>query len=260
MAASNKNEPVLFGKESQVLQRIESILAKARENEQLPLLDEYRFLSEQYESLLKISIKLTKVSDATQRKLMHAKDEIDRRTQELKEKNQTLYHTSVTDHLTGVFNRMYLMDVFLREFARSQRNNLPLSCAILDIDKFKDFNDSYGHLTGDIVLKETASLIGEQVRKQDVFGRYGGEEFMLILPGTADESARLVAEKIRERVASTTYPIDGNLLKVTLSIGVADLDHGEPPDVDALIRNADLALYDAKRLGRNRVISFSGIT
>lgn len=242
------------------MRRIEAILAKASENGEMPLLEEYRFLSEQYESLLKISIKLTKVSDATQRKLMHAKDEIDRRTQELREKNQTLYHTSVTDHLTGVFNRMYLMDVFSREFAASQRNGLPLSCAIMDIDKFKDFNDRYGHLTGDFVLKETARLITEQVRKQDVFGRYGGEEFMLILPGTAESSARLVAEKIRERVASTTYPIDDNLLKVTLSMGVADLEKGAPPDVDALIRNADLALYEAKRLGRNRVIGFSGIT
>lgn len=256
MAPEGKAEPDLFGKERQVLARIENNLKNADFNAD-QLWDEYRFLCKKYESLLKVSIKLTKVSDATQRKLMHAKEEIDRRTQELAEKNEALYHTSVTDHLTGVFNRMYLMDALKREFSSSRRHGHFLSCAIMDIDKFKTFNDTYGHHVGDYVLRETARLINGMLREQDIFGRYGGEEFFLILSATNLSSAVKVAEKIRKAVASNSFRIQDQDLCVTLSFGVADLGTQEPESIDEMIQNADYALYQAKANGRNRVEVFS---
>ena len=256
MASRRKNDQDLFGKEQKVLEQIEDILEKGPDQNPHEIWSAYETLSKQYESLLKVSIKLTKVSDATQRKLMHAKEEINRRTEELALKNQALYHTSVTDHLTSVFNRMYLMDVFQKEFATSQRQARPLSCAIMDIDKFKDFNDQYGHQTGDFVLKETARTIGSNLRENDIFGRYGGEEFFLILAGTPLEKAEHVAEKIRKTIAETTFATQGLNLNVTLSFGVADMTVGTPTSTDEIIRNADQALYEAKRKGRNRVELF----
>lgn len=257
MASRRKNDQDLFGKEKKVLDRIEAFLEKGPEQEPKDIWTTYEYLCKQYAALLKISIKLTKASDAAQRKLLHAKEEIDRRTEELALKNQALYHTSVTDHLTSVFNRMYLMDVLQREFANSQRNNTPLSCAIMDIDKFKNFNDQYGHQTGDFVLRETARTIGSSLRKQDVFGRYGGEEFFLILTGADIDSAKLTSEKLRGIVEATTYSSQGMNLRVTLSFGVSDMVAGKPTSIDEMIRNADQALYEAKRKGRNRVECYS---
>jgi len=257
-SSKRDSDQELFGKERLVLRDNQARIKMGPGKDNQELWETYQTLCRHYESLLKVSIKLTKVSDATQRKLMHAKEEIDKRTQELAEKNEALYHTSVTDHLTGIFNRMYLMEALKREFSASRRHGHPLSCAIMDIDKFKNFNDAHGHLTGDLVLRETATMIQSQLREQDVFGRYGGEEFLLILSGTSVSSAAKVAEKIRETVEKAVFDPNGKKLSVTLSFGVADIETDFPGSMDEMIQNADSALYQAKAAGRNRVMIFMG--
>ncbi len=257
MNSTNKERSELFAKESQVLQRIEEVLTRGQGAGDLSLLEEYRFLSRQYQSLLKDSVKLTRVGDSNQRKLMNAKEVIAKKTEELSQKNEALYIISVTDYLTGVYNRTYLMETLARELSGSRRHGFPLACILMDLDKFKAVNDTYGHLAGDSVLVEFAERVRQIVRKQDVFGRYGGEEFLLVLPNTPLKNAGTLAEKIRARLADEPIVCGEHQLSVTLSCGVTELGAHGAEDVDGLIRYADLALYLAKDKGRNRVEFFS---
>ncbi len=175
----------------------------------------------------------------------------------LKAKNEELYRLSVTDKLTGVYNRLYLMDALSKEFARSHRHHMDLSCIILDIDHFKKFNDTYGHQVGDDVLVQTAQLVKSLLRQEDYFGRYGGEEFLLILPDIDISGALKVAEKVRETIEEARYSIDILRLSVTVSLGISDIRSGDIRSGEALVHNADLALYEAKKTGRNRSIAFN---
>lgn len=200
---------------------------------------------------------------AQKKELEKAKQKIEEYSQRLKianeelmVKNEQLYHIAVTDKLTNVYNRAYIMDYLTKEYAKSKRHKLNLSCILIDIDKFKDFNDKYGHLIGDLVLKKTAQEINDCVRKEDVFGRYGGEEFLIILPNTNLDQAEILAEKVRMKIAKTEYRNDDLNLKVTISLGVADIGSAEVNSEDDLLKNADLALYQAKDKGRNCTVKF----
>ncbi len=188
--------------------------------------------------------------------ILSQKTELERLNQELAAKNEALYRAATTDRLTGIFNRSYLMEVLLREFINSQRYRNPLVCILLDIDHFKSFNDTHGHIIGDFVLKETAQRIGNCVREGDVLARYGGEEFVVVLPNTTLSSGVAVAEKIRADVESATYNYQDLQLKVTISLGVTDINLGAPQSEDKMLQYADEALYAAKRGGRNRVVSY----
>ncbi|MGY8821184.1 MAG: GGDEF domain-containing protein [Pseudomonadales bacterium] len=144
------------------------------------------------------------------------------------------------------------------ELGRAQRHGTPLSLVMLDIDFFKQVNDTYGHPVGDVVLKELSSLCSAVLRTHDVFGRLGGEEFGLILPHTDGEGAMLVAEKLRVAVENTVIPTDRGPVRITVSAGVASAIPGVD-DSSRLIVRADDALYTAKQTGRNRVcFAFSG--
>lgn len=187
--------------------------------------------------------------------LKDAKDIIKRQVEELEKKNEELYQNSITDRLTGVSNRLFLLDFLNREFSKARRKETPLSCIILDIDHFKKVNDSYGHLAGDRILAETAKLINSEVRNEDVFGRYGGEEFLLILPDTTMDEARKVGEKVRTAVESNTVLFEGKELKITISLGLAEYLNSESANEDQLIGSADTALYSAKKSGRNRLVA-----
>jgi len=160
------------------------------------------------------------------------------------------------DRLTGVANRETLLTVLLAEVERASRHYKPLSVAFIDIDRFKPINDTYGHNSGDAVLRQVADIIVDNIRPSDLFGRYGGEEFMLILPESLPAEAVDVAERLRSVVAQTPLAIaSGQTVNITISIGVAG-GRGHELQVDALVDQADAAMYAAKGLGRNRTYAY----
>ena len=160
------------------------------------------------------------------------------------------------DRLTGVPNRETLLSVLTAEVERAGRHYKPLSVAFIDIDRFKPINDSYGHNSGDAVLRQVAGLIADSVRASDTFGRYGGEEFMLILPETLPEEAVGLAEELRALVMAEPLLIaNGQTITATVSIGIAG-GRGSELQLDMLVDRADAAMYAAKSLGRNRTYLF----
>ena len=177
-----------------------------------------------------------------------------RQSGELKAKARELELASRTDPLTGLFNRRHLLEKIEEERVRYQRNTRPFSVIICDIDHFKKVNDVYGHDCGDAVLKAIAGLLGRLIRKQDCLGRWGGEEFLLLLPETAAEGATVLAEKLRKRVEEHEFVYVGLKLPITMTFGVAQYnnDYG----IDACIVGADSALYKGKSNGRNCVVTF----
>ncbi|MDP2277656.1 MAG: diguanylate cyclase [Nitrospirota bacterium] len=169
----------------------------------------------------------------------------------LKSNLEATERQAITDPLTGLYNRQYLKTAFEREIARARRYKRPFSMLILDIDHFKDVNDTFGHLAGDGVLREIAGILKDGVRASDVAARYGGEEFVVVLTDTNINGAVAAAEHLRKTVAQHGFAgVDGR--QITISIGCTEF-HPEDVDMDAVIKKADNALYKAKAEGRNRV-------
>lgn len=162
---------------------------------------------------------------------------------------------AIRDELTGVYNRRYLMDALGREASRAKRIGTPLSVCLLDLDHFKRINDTLGHPAGDAVLRHFARLAGSGLRAVDVFGRYGGEEFLLIMPDTDGQGARAAAERIRAAVENGGFPQVPGDWQVSTTIGVATRRPQE--EIQALIGRTDGALYAGKAAGRNRVVMVS---
>jgi diguanylate cyclase (GGDEF)-like protein len=163
-------------------------------------------------------------------------------------------HAAAIDPVSGVFNRRYLQVRLGEELQRSRRHEIPLALLLIDIDDFKIVNDSYGHLAGDLVLRDVAEILRRSVRVFDVCARFGGEEFVIIMPGSTADSAMRIAERIRERIEAYR-PSDRLLsnMRITVSVGLAVSDLGST--VGQLLTRADGALYGAKRAGKNRVKS-----
>lgn len=179
-------------------------------------------------------------------------DELINLVKKLNEAQVRLKQMAITDDLTGLRNRRYIMERLEEEFQRAKRSGRPLSLVMLDIDHFKDINDTHGHLFGDTVLKIIASRIRDCLRRNDIVGRVGGEEFLVISPDSGVEEAVLVAERIRRVVHSKAIG-DGDIeVSVTLSAGVATAGR-EDRSADRVFSRADTALYKAKQEGRNRV-------
>jgi diguanylate cyclase (GGDEF)-like protein len=172
---------------------------------------------------------------------------------ELLETNKRLELLSITDGLTKLHNHRYFQDELARAFEESQRYQRPLSLAMIDIDFFKKFNDTYGHAVGDDVLKRAAELYRSSVRSTDLVARYGGEEFAVMMPETALEDGITFAEKIRHMIETTPLETQQGPLNVTVSLGVASVPHSRIRSAKELIVAADKALYRAKRNGRNQV-------
>jgi diguanylate cyclase (GGDEF)-like protein len=167
--------------------------------------------------------------------------------------HELIYRLKVEDALTGAHNKRYLMEFLEREVARASRHQGALSLVIYDVDHFKRINDTFGHLAGDAVLRESSGLVKEMVRREDCFARYGGEEFCLVLPDVRADGAAVLAERIRARIADHRFEFNGVHIPVTVSLGSAQL----PPDVhdcQAFLALADERLYRAKHAGRNRVV------
>jgi diguanylate cyclase (GGDEF)-like protein len=165
---------------------------------------------------------------------------------------QKVQELAIMDNLAGVLSRRYCMERFNEDIERSIKFKYSLSFLIVDIDHFKDYNDRYGHLVGDTILKEVAKTIKESIRQIDLLGRYGGDEFCVILIETDKEGAGFAAERMRQAVEGKQIRVYDEDLKITISIGISTLP-GDGRDAAALIEEADEALYRAKGLGRNRV-------
>lgn len=172
---------------------------------------------------------------------------------ELKRSNELLRELSITDPLTHLYNRRYLMDILEKEFQRIRRTGGVLSLVVADIDHFKLVNDTYGHQNGDMVLAAVAETILTVLRNYDIAVRYGGEEFMVVLPETTLSDGIAVAERLREAIGRMVFPSPMATLTVTVSLGVASYPAERVDSMDLLIRMADDALYRAKAGGRNRV-------
>jgi diguanylate cyclase (GGDEF)-like protein len=163
------------------------------------------------------------------------------------------------DRLTGIANRETLLTTLVAEVERATRHHSGLSVALIDIDRFKPINDTYGHKSGDAILRQVANVIADNIRGSDLLGRYGGEEFMLILPETQPDEAVVLAEKLRSLVAAHSLLIAGQQrLQVTISVGVAG-EIGSQLQVDALVDQADAAMYAAKQLGRDRTYLYRAV-
>jgi diguanylate cyclase (GGDEF)-like protein len=155
------------------------------------------------------------------------------------------------DSLTRLWNRAAICEILQRELDRTRRSNMPLSIILVDIDYFKRINDTYGHLAGDAVLREAAHRMHVVSRPYDAIGRYGGEEFLLVLPGCDEAGAMTLAERLRASMEAETIAIAEGGVPLTCSMGIAT--HEVAQDVEALLGAADVALYRAKKTGRNRV-------
>ncbi|HEY0880216.1 MAG TPA: GGDEF domain-containing protein [Archangium sp.] len=166
---------------------------------------------------------------------------------------EEIYTLTICDGLTQVNNKRYFLEFIEREMGRCHRYNRALSLMMIDIDHFKSINDTNGHLAGDYVLRELAAVIKPRVRKEECFARYGGEEFAYVMPESGGENTRKLAEKIRRLIEDHRFTFEGKDIKVTLSIGVADLV-GEMTEPLQFIKLADANLYKAKKSGRNRVV------
>ncbi|RMA97269.1 sensor domain-containing diguanylate cyclase [Hydrogenothermus marinus] len=163
------------------------------------------------------------------------------------------FERAIKDSLTGLYNRFFLEMEANKEFERAKRYKFPISIIMIDIDNFKNVNDTYGHLVGDEVLKKIANIIKNNIRKTDIAARYGGEEFVILLPNTPLEKAIKVAERIRQKVEEELFKDENNTFKVTISAGVSYCDY-ENCDFKKVLEEADKALYIAKAQGKNKVV------
>ncbi|WP_455219818.1 diguanylate cyclase [Kaarinaea lacus] len=175
---------------------------------------------------------------------------------ELEMANDTLQTLSRTDHLTQLNNRGYWEERLEDEFLRSKRTRQPCSLILFDIDLFKDVNDDFGHQAGDEVIRITAEQVREKVRATDIPGRYGGEEFGIVLIDTTVESAQFLAERLRKSIEALTIDYDGNDINFTISLGVAEISD-QMHNYKEWLEHADQALYAAKDAGRNLVVLYN---
>lgn len=202
------------------------------------------------------------IRDVTWRR--EAEDELRRANLSLqaahKELQQMFAHEQVlarTDVLTGLFNRRHFFDLATREFNSSLRYRRPLALILFDVDGFKTANDTFGHAFGDNILVKIAQAARSQVRDVDVLARYGGDEFIILMPETGVEQAFSTADRLRKMIESASVEADGAELPVTISVGLAEIAHDADHSVEAVISRADKALYQAKQAGRNHAVIYS---
>jgi diguanylate cyclase (GGDEF)-like protein len=198
--------------------------------------------------------KATRAEEKLQKASDHLEKEVINRTAELKKAKDKMEHLSITDGLTGVYNYRYLIHSIESELMRAIRYHRTLALLLMDIDYFKNLNDTYGHLCGDFVIKTVATLLKSTVRGTDMVARYGGDELAVMLIETNTNTAIEVAEKLKRAIGSHTFQWRTKQLRVNLSIGLATAPAPSIQEVSDLVDAADRALYQAKKAGRNTVI------
>ncbi len=197
--------------------------------------------------------KLNELNMSLEEKVRERTADLSRANERLSLLNEELEEISITDGLTQAFNRQYFMDRLRQEVKRANRYNTHVALLMIDIDHFKQVNDTHGHQAGDAVLTSIAAVIKEQLRETDLFARYGGEEFGIIAAAMEQGEALLLAERLRKTIERAEFDYNGKKLRVTVSIGVSAWERDMKNNVEELIRRADAALYRAKDEGRNRV-------
>ena len=210
----------------------------------------YRQLEEYARRVTEQSEELKALNQDLERMVGERTRELEMSNRRLREEKVTLQISSITDGLTGLYNRTYVLDRFETELAEARRYGKTLSVVMFDLDHFKRANDAYGHQVGDTVMQQVTAVIKSAIRESDLAGRYGGEEFLVVLPETDCAEAGVVAERIRSQIQSLSWTEPG--LKATISGGVAEFV-GET--ADKLLQRADSLLYRAKELGRNRIVT-----
>jgi diguanylate cyclase (GGDEF)-like protein len=211
----------------------------------------FHYRLEEYSMRLQTqSEELTVLNQSLEEKVRERTSQLEVANRQLREEKFTLQITSITDGLTGVYNRTYILERFEQEVSAAKRYRKKLSVIMFDLDHFKRVNDFHGHQIGDSVLQRVAQIFRYTMRDSDLIGRYGGEEFLIVLPETDCTEAASVAERIRKDVEAQEW--SERQLHVTISGGVAEYIGGNP---EQLIRRADSLMYQAKQLGRNRVVS-----
>lgn len=191
------------------------------------------------------------VNSITLQAKIHAMSRISKMRKKLIDVQQKLEKQAHFDELTGIANRRHFIQMLEKEISRSHRHNLPLSLTFFDVDKFKQINDTYGHKAGDEVLKSIAKEVSDNLRMEDFFGRLGGEEFCIFLPGQNIENAKDIIERHRLTIEAITHRSDEGEFNVTASFGLSELNKQDT--VNSLLEKADLLLYRAKKKGRNRI-------
>ncbi len=218
-----------------------------------------RFKESDFSQVKELSeaLRKTKVRDELfylKRSILDMAYELENYVNRLKEEKDKFEEMAYTDPLTGLSNRRFFMKEAEHFFQYAQRYGEPVSLMMIDIDDFKKINDTYGHDVGDLVIKRLADVIRNNTRRSDIPARFGGEEFIILLPTTDVEGAVLVAERIRKEFKSSGVPLNGETVITTVSIGVASMSEGD--SLEDLIKKADEALYRAKRTGKDKVVVF----
>jgi diguanylate cyclase (GGDEF)-like protein len=167
--------------------------------------------------------------------------------------NVLLKSESMTDDTTGLYNHRHILVEVERETERARRYGHILSGMMIDIDDFKKINDSYGHLAGDQILREVADVLNSNIRKVDIIGRYGGDEFLAILPETTAEAATLIAGRLLTSIRNYPFKINDHLLTLTISIGISSFENTKALDRETFIERTDKAMFGAKSAGKNRI-------
>jgi diguanylate cyclase (GGDEF)-like protein len=189
--------------------------------------------------------------------LLRAKQSIETFNAQLQSALAREQQNARTDELTGINNRRHFFALARQAFSVAARYHHPLSATLFDLDHFKGINDGWGHQIGDDVLKHVANIAQRHLRAADILGRYGGEEFIVVLPDSTAEQSKIVAERIREEIEQSSFGTPQGCVALTVSAGVADTAQGENDSIERLIGLADQALYAAKQAGRNRTLVYS---
>ncbi len=194
-------------------------------------------------------------------KIHNVQKNLEKKNRELVNRNIILEQMAVTDSLTELYNKGYILKRLDSELTRTVRYNESISVIMIDIDYFKKINDSFGHIAGDNILKKLAEKLTESVRDVDIVARYGGEEFLVVCPNTSIGGASILAERIRENVQNTVFQAGSSDIRITVSLGLASLSPSSHISSDfnfeQLLKEADSALYKAKSAGRNRVAMYT---
>lgn len=215
------------------------------------LLNEFLKLGNEYTKLLRQVIKITRIGDTNQKKLLLAKEQIEHQQAELGVAYKKMETLARTDSLTGLSNRRDFYDKFQNEINRFERNGKPFSIVLADIDNFKCINDQYGHDCGDFILEKMSQIMKSMIRKHDILARWGGEEFIMLLPESALAGGIRAAEEIRMHIENESFDYDEKNLKITITFGISEYDG--MLSMDDCIKKADEALYDGKTRGKNCV-------